>query len=66
MFESRDFTIGDDLAQQYGLSNEHPIILMPGIVSTGLESWSTDPSTRSWFRSRLWGTSTMIRVGGVH
>jgi len=62
MFETRDFTVGDDLKEHYDLAVEHPVILMPGIVSTGLESWSTDPSVRSWFRNRLWGTSTMIRV----
>ncbi|TXT12886.1 hypothetical protein VHUM_01287 [Vanrija humicola] len=62
MFENRDFTIGDDLISQFGLKQEHPIILLPGIVSTGLESWSTEPPARSLFRSRLWGTSTMIRA----
>lgn len=61
-FESRDFTVGDDLIAEYGLQSSHPIILMPGIVSTGLESWSTEPVARSIFRSRLWGTSTMIRA----
>lgn len=62
MFETRDFTIGDDLAQEFGLKADHPIILIPGIVSTGLESWSTAAAARNLFRSRLWGTSTMIRV----
>lgn len=62
MFENRDFTIGDDLISQFGLKQDHPIILLPGIVSTGLESWSTEPVARPLFRSRLWGTSTMIRV----
>jgi phospholipid:diacylglycerol acyltransferase len=62
MFETRDFAVGDDLRDQFGLEKNHPIILMPGIVSTGLESWSTETRARPWFRNRLWGTSTMIRV----
>lgn len=62
IFENRDFTVADDLIEKYGLKADHPIVLMPGIISTGLESWSTEPVARSMFRSRLWGTSTMIRT----
>ncbi|OCF30537.1 phospholipid:diacylglycerol acyltransferase [Kwoniella heveanensis BCC8398] len=60
--ENRDFTVGEELAQQYGLEKHHPIVLIPGIVSTGLESWSTESVARQFFRKRLWGTSTMIRA----
>ncbi|WVF71237.1 hypothetical protein IAT40_006037 [Kwoniella sp. CBS 6097] len=60
--ENRDFTVGEELAQQYGLEKHHPIILIPGIVSTGLESWSTESVAKQFFRKRLWGTSTMIRA----
>ena len=52
--ENRDFTVGDELKRKYGLEKHHPIILVPGIVSTGLENWSTDELARSWFRKRLW------------
>ncbi|KAL7421935.1 phospholipid:diacylglycerol acyltransferase [Cryptotrichosporon argae] len=60
--ESRDFTVGEDLKNEFGLEKKHPIILIPGIVSTGLESWGTDPVAKPFFRKRLWGTSTMIRA----
>ncbi|WRT66574.1 uncharacterized protein IL334_003533 [Kwoniella shivajii] len=60
--ENRDFTVGESLAEQYGLQKQHPIILIPGIVSTGLESWGTEAIARPFFRKRLWGTSTMIRA----
>lgn len=60
--ESRDFTVGDEMVARYALEKNHPMILVPGIVSTGLESWSTDSVARSFFRKRLWGTATMIRV----
>ncbi|ORY26177.1 Lecithin:cholesterol acyltransferase-domain-containing protein [Naematelia encephala] len=60
--ESRDFTVGEQLVGAYGLGKHHPVVLIPGIVSTGLESWSTDGVARGFFRKRLWGTSTMIRA----
>lgn len=63
--ESRDFTVGDEMVARYALERHHPMILVPGIVSTGLESWSTDGVARGFFRKRLWGTSTMIRVSWV-
>lgn len=60
--ESRDFTVGDEMVAKFALEKNHPMILVPGIVSTGLESWSTDSVSRPYFRKRLWGTSTMIKV----
>ena len=35
---SRDFAIGDQLAEE-GYRAKHPVVLIPGVVSTGLESW---------------------------
>lgn len=52
--ESRDFTVGDELLATYALKKEHPVVLIPGIVSTGLESWGTDMVARGFFRKRLW------------
>ncbi|MCO5612953.1 hypothetical protein L7F22_067226 [Adiantum nelumboides] len=49
------------LAKQ-GVKVQHPVILLPGIVSTGLESWTTNEDTSSYFRKRLWGTTTMMRT----
>ena len=51
------------MVARYALEKNHPVILVPGIVSTGLESWGTDGVSRAFFRKRLWGTSTMIKVG---
>ncbi|KAG8890015.1 hypothetical protein FRB98_001450 [Tulasnella sp. 332] len=58
---NRDFTVGWELKAQ-GLEAKFPVILIPGIVSTGLESWSTSPAYKNYFRKRLWGTTTMIRA----
>ncbi|KAF8320303.1 phospholipid:diacylglycerol acyltransferase, partial [Clavulina sp. PMI_390] len=59
---SRDFSVGEELAAK-GYHAKHPVVLVPGVVSTGLESWSTGPEYRSYFRKRLWGTTyVMIRA----
>lgn len=52
----RDFAVGQELADR-GYRAKHPVILIPGVVSTGLESWSTSPEYRAYFRKRLWGTT---------
>lgn len=45
-----------------GLGVHHPVILVPGVISTGLESWGTGNSSRSYFRKRLWGSWSMMRA----
>ncbi|KAJ2450885.1 phospholipid:diacylglycerol acyltransferase [Coemansia sp. RSA 2336] len=50
------------LAKQEGLTKKHNVILVPGIISSGLESWSTASCSRPYFRQRLWGTSTMFKA----
>ncbi|OCH92023.1 Lecithin:cholesterol acyltransferase [Obba rivulosa] len=54
-----EFTVGDAMAAR-GLSAKHPVVLVPGIISTGLESWSTSPDFRAFFRQKLWGGFSMI------
>lgn len=58
--ENGDFTVavGERLRQE-GLKVNYPVVLLPGIVSTGLESWSTEPGV---FRKRLWGSMSMVRT----
>ena len=36
--------------------------MIPGVISTGLESWGTDEASRPYFRKRLWGSFSMIRA----
>ncbi|SPO20898.1 probable LRO1 - a lecithin cholesterol acyltransferase-like gene, mediates diacylglycerol esterification [Ustilago trichophora] len=60
-FKNKDFGVGRDLSRK-GYSADHPVILIPGVVSTGLESWTTDERSASYFRKRLWGTTTMMRT----
>jgi phospholipid:diacylglycerol acyltransferase len=52
--ENRDFTVGEQMVQEHDLRKHHPVVLIPGIVSTGLESWGTEAVARPFFRKRLW------------
>ncbi|KAF6760159.1 phospholipid:diacylglycerol acyltransferase [Ephemerocybe angulata] len=57
--DGREFQVGEKMAER-GLSAAHPVILIPGIISTGLESWSTAPEYRTFFREKLWGGFNML------
>lgn len=58
---NKDFGVGRAL-QAEGMKAQHPVILVPGIISTGLESWTTDEVSSGFFRKRLWGSATMMRT----
>lgn len=46
-----------------GLKAHFPLILIPGVISSGLESWSVDTKcSEPYFRKRLWGSWTMLRA----
>lgn len=36
--------------------------MIPGVISTGLESWGTEEYSRQYFRKRLWGSWSMMRA----
>ena len=60
-FEHGDFAAGMELSRQ-GISAQKPIVMIPGVISTGLESWSTAQCALPYFRKRLWGSWTMLRA----
>ncbi|PVI07481.1 Phospholipid:diacylglycerol acyltransferase [Periconia macrospinosa] len=49
-------------AKSQGVQAVHPVIMIPGVISTGLESWGTEPESRQYFRKRLWGSWSMMRA----
>ena len=51
------FSVGARLSEM-GYQAHHPVVMIPGVISTGLESWGTDPKSRPYFRKRLWGSWT--------
>ncbi|KAK5070529.1 phospholipid:diacylglycerol acyltransferase [Lithohypha guttulata] len=55
------FSVGLYLQAQ-GVKAHHPVIMIPGVISTGLESWSTTEEARGYFRKRLWGSWSMMRA----
>ncbi|KAJ2783203.1 phospholipid:diacylglycerol acyltransferase [Coemansia interrupta] len=61
-YTSGDFQPAQTLVREEGLKKKHNVILIPGIISSGLESWSTADCSRPYFRQRLWGTSTMFKA----
>ncbi|EGO55537.1 hypothetical protein NEUTE1DRAFT_85933 [Neurospora tetrasperma FGSC 2508] len=62
LIESDDaFSVGMKMRAE-GLSADHPIVMIPGVISTGLESWSTSELSLPYFRKRLWGSWTMMRA----
>ncbi|EPS98702.1 hypothetical protein FOMPIDRAFT_60813 [Fomitopsis schrenkii] len=54
-----EFTIGEKITSE-GLTAKHPVVLIPGVISTGLESWSTAPEYRPLFRQKVWGGFSML------
>lgn len=55
------FSVGTKACAE-GLEAHHPMIMVPGVISTGLESWGTANISRAYFRKRLWGSWTMMRA----
>ncbi|XP_077235902.1 lecithin:cholesterol acyltransferase family protein [Tasmannia lanceolata] len=47
---------GEKLKKE-GLRALHPVVLVPGIVTGGLELWEGRPCSEGLFRKRLWGGS---------
>lgn len=63
---SESFAVGNALKEELGLQAKHPVIMIPGVISTGIESWGLEgtegcPSTPH-FRKRLWGSAYMLKA----
>lgn len=43
--------------RRHGVAAVHPVVLVPGIVTGGLELWEGRPCSDGLFRQRLWGGS---------
>ncbi|ORY79434.1 Lecithin:cholesterol acyltransferase-domain-containing protein [Protomyces lactucae-debilis] len=54
------FSVGRKLKNE-GLSLAFPLVMLPGVISTGLESWSTEGCAAPFYRKRLWGSWSMLR-----
>lgn len=60
------FSVGMRLKSTKNFTENHNVVLVPGVVSTGLESWGTtttgDCPSIGYFRKRLWGSFYMLRT----
>ncbi|XP_051113394.1 putative phospholipid:diacylglycerol acyltransferase 2 [Andrographis paniculata] len=45
-----------------GLAALHPVVLVPGIVTGGLELWEGRPCSHGLFRQRLWGGGSFTEI----
>lgn len=53
--------VGYQLRQQNARA-KHPIVMIPGFVTSGLELWEGLPCAKKHFRQRLWGSASMART----
>ena len=49
-------------ASRAGFKAKHPVVIIPGIVSTGLELWRGKPCMDGNFRKRIWGSMSMMKM----
>jgi phospholipid:diacylglycerol acyltransferase len=63
---TESFAVGKALRSGYNISSKYPVIMIPGVISTGIESWglegTPDCPSQPHFRKRLWGSMYMIRT----
>eukprot|EP00879_Flechtneria_rotunda_P012648 GHRR01013206.1.p1 GENE.GHRR01013206.1~~GHRR01013206.1.p1 ORF type:complete len:750 (+),score=225.44 GHRR01013206.1:937-3186(+) len=50
------------VAAKKGLKVHHPVVIIPGFVTSGLELWQGEECAQSYFRQRLWGTLSMAQT----
>lgn len=53
MFDKRD---------ELGLKAHFPVVMIPGISSSTIESWGTSEKFKNYYRKRIWGTYDMIQL----
>lgn len=63
---SESFAVGKSLQKEFNISSKHPVVMIPGVISTGIESWGLDGTedcpSQPHFRKRLWGSMYMLRT----
>lgn len=63
---TESFAVGKQLRKDFNLHEKHPVIIVPGVISTGIESWGLygdeECSSEAHFRKRLWGSFYMLKT----
>ena len=56
---SADSSLPGSLIAAQGMRAHFPVFIIPGIVSTNLESWARGGCSEQYFRKKIWGDLTM-------
>lgn len=48
------------ILRRLGAQAKHPVFLVPGFITTGLELWEGEACAKKYFRQRMWGGMSMI------
>lgn len=60
------FSVGRRMLRMYNLTSKHNVVMVPGVISTGLELWGLsedgDCPSQGHFRKRMWGSFYMLRT----
>lgn len=63
---AESFSVGLRLKSEFNLTAKHNVVMVPGVISTGLESWGVSENgecpSLPHFRKRLWGSFYMLRT----
>lgn len=63
---AESFSVGKRMKKSHNLTSKYNVVLVPGVISTGIESWGTsedgDCPSINHFRKRLWGSFYMLRT----
>ena len=51
-----------ELAREAGQRPHHPVVIVPGFISSGLELWEGLKCGKHFFRQRMWGTPAMAKA----
>lgn len=63
---TESFAVGRQLRKEFNMTAKHPVVMVPGVISTGIESWGVEGDSEcdssAHFRKRLWGSFYMLRT----
>ncbi|KAM9936301.1 hypothetical protein OXX80_004143 [Metschnikowia pulcherrima] len=63
---AESFSVGMRMKKELNLTSKYNVVMVPGVISTGLESWGVsadgDCPSLPHFRKRLWGSFYMLRT----
>lgn len=63
---AESFSVGKRMAVNHNLTSKYNVVMVPGVISTGIESWGVESSgdcpSINHFRKRLWGSFYMLRT----